>query len=64
MKSACCLRYTVIALLFAFTGYVPRSSIGIAAERMVPELGLSQVELGWLFTAFVFPNRCSRFRAP
>lgn len=49
------LRYPLFALLFAFsfTGYVQRTSVSIAAERMMPELGLSQVELGWLLTAFL-----------
>src|SRR5919204_2321687 len=47
---------TILALIFtfAFTGYVQRTSIGIAAERMMPELGLSQVQIGWLVTAFLF----------
>jgi ACS family glucarate transporter-like MFS transporter len=39
---------------FAFTGYVQRTSVSIAAERMMPELGLTQVQIGWLFTAFLF----------
>ena len=39
---------------FAFTGYVQRTSVSVAAERMMPELGLTQVEVGWLFTAFLF----------
>ncbi len=46
----------VFAMLFAFafTGYVQRTSVAVAAERMMPELGLTQVEVGWLFTAFLF----------
>ncbi len=49
------IRSPLFAMLFAFafTGYVQRSSVGIAAERMMPELGLTQVEVGWLFTAFL-----------
>lgn len=49
-------RRFVLALLFgfAFTGYVQRTSVAIAAERMMPELGLTQVQVGWLFTAFLF----------
>ena len=49
------IRTPLFAMLFAFafTGYVQRSSVGIAAERMMPELGLTQVEVGWLFTAFL-----------
>ena len=50
------IRTLIFAMLFAFafTGYVQRSSVGVAAERMMPELGLTQVEVGWLFTAFLF----------
>jgi len=50
------IRWFVLALLFgfAFTGYVQRTSVAIAAQRMMPELGLSQTQVGWLFTAFLF----------
>jgi ACS family glucarate transporter-like MFS transporter len=43
-------------MLFAFatTGYIQRSGVSVAAERMMPELGLTQVQVGWLFTAFLF----------
>lgn len=39
---------------FAFTGYIQRSSISVAAERIMPELGLSQIQIGWVMTAFLF----------
>lgn len=50
------VRWLVLALLFAFafTGYVQRTGVAIAAERMMQELGLTQVQVGWLFTAFLF----------
>jgi len=50
------LRYPLFAMLFAFatTGYIQRSGVAVAAERMMPELGLTQVQVGWLFTAFLF----------
>jgi hypothetical protein len=36
----------LVALLgFAFFAYVERTSIAVAAERMMPELGITQVEL-------------------
>ena len=49
------VRWVIFAFLFAFAfvSYVQRTSIGIAAERMMPELGYSQVEIGWLLTAFL-----------
>jgi len=47
---------------FAFTGYVQRTSIAIAADRIMPELGLTQTQVGWLFTAFLFTY--SAFQLP
>ena len=49
------VRWAVLAGLFGFSffAYVERTSIGVAADRMMPELGLSQVQVGWLFTAFL-----------
>jgi ACS family glucarate transporter-like MFS transporter len=50
------IRSLVFAMIFgfAFTGYLQRQGVGIAAERMMPELGLTQVQIGWLITAFLF----------
>jgi len=50
------VRRAILGLIFAFafTGYVQRTSISIAAERMMPELGLSQIQVGWLLTVFLF----------
>lgn len=55
LRSPFRIRWLVFAILFAFafTGYVQRTSVAIAAERMMPELGLTQVQVGWLFTAFL-----------
>ena len=49
------VRWVVLAGLFGFSffAYVERTSIGVAADRMMSELGLSQVQVGWLFTAFL-----------
>jgi ACS family glucarate transporter-like MFS transporter len=49
------VRWVVFAFLFAFgfLGYVQRTGVAIAAERMVPELGLTPVEFGWLLSAFL-----------
>jgi ACS family glucarate transporter-like MFS transporter len=50
------IRTVIFAMLFgfAFTGYIQRSSISVAAERIMPDLGLSQVQIGWVMTAFLF----------
>ncbi len=45
----------MFAFLFGFglLAYMQQKSITVAAERMMPELGLSQVAIGWLEQAFV-----------
>jgi ACS family glucarate transporter-like MFS transporter len=40
-------------LLFTMLAYVQRTAISVAAEPMMPELGLSQLQIGWLETAFL-----------
>jgi len=49
------VRWTIFALLFGFAifGYVQRTGIAIAADRMLPELGLTQIQFGWLLDAFL-----------
>lgn len=38
---------------FAFMAYMQRSTLSVAAERIMPELQLSQIQIGWLMWAFV-----------
>ena len=49
------VRWSIFACLFGFSvfGYMQRTGIAIAAEPMMQELGLDQVALGWLLTAFL-----------
>ena len=53
------LRYRVRWLMvtylfgFAFIAYMQRTSFSVAAAQMMPELGISQVQLGWLMTAYL-----------
>jgi len=49
------IRWRIFSFLFGFgfMAYVQQKSITVAAERMMPELGLSQLEIGWLEQAFV-----------
>jgi ACS family glucarate transporter-like MFS transporter len=48
------IRWWIFIYLFAFAmlSYVQRTSIGIAAERIEPELHLSQMQIGWIMWAF------------
>jgi ACS family glucarate transporter-like MFS transporter len=49
------VRWGIFGCLFGFAifGYVQRTGIAIAAARMVPELGLTQIELGGILNAFL-----------
>src|SRR5215469_621067 len=49
------VRWTIFALVFGFAifGYVQRTGIAIAADRMLPELGLTRIQFGWLLNAFL-----------
>lgn len=49
------LRWIIFGFTFAFTFvcYPQRLAVSVAAERMMPELGFSQTQIGWLSTAFL-----------
>ncbi len=48
------IRWWIFLFTFAFLfmSYVQRTSIGIAAERIEPELNVSQMQIGWMMWAF------------
>jgi ACS family glucarate transporter-like MFS transporter len=49
------VRWVIFSYMFAFAFviYLQRTSFSVTAVQMMPELGISQVELGWLFTAYL-----------
>ena len=49
------IRWRIFGFLFAFglLAYFQSKSITIAAERIMPELHLTQLQIGWLQQAFV-----------
>ncbi|MEC4674804.1 MAG: MFS transporter [Nitrospirota bacterium] len=49
-------RWTILSLLLGISiiTYIDRVNISITARQMMPALGLSQVEMGHIFSAFVF----------
>jgi ACS family glucarate transporter-like MFS transporter len=49
------IRWRIFSFLFGFgfMAYLQQKSITVAAERMMPELGLTQLQIGWLEQAFV-----------
>jgi sugar phosphate permease len=59
------VRWRIYAFLFTFgfIAYFQQKGLTVAAERIMPELGLSQMQIGWLewafvlgYTAFQFPG--------
>ena len=46
---------TIIALLsiFSFVSYLERTNISVAAAFMMPELGLTQIQMGQIFSSFL-----------
>jgi len=49
------VRWVMLAYLFgfAFIAYMQRTSFSVASAQMMPELGISQIQLGWLMTAYL-----------
>ncbi len=49
------IRWRIFTLLFGlgFLAYLQQKSITVAAERMMPDLNLSQLQIGWIEWAFV-----------
>ena len=49
------IRWRIFVMLFGFgfVAYVQRESLTIAAVRMMPELHLTQLQMGWIEQAFV-----------
>jgi ACS family glucarate transporter-like MFS transporter len=50
------VRWRIFGFLFAFgcVAYLQQKSLTVAADRMMPDLKISQTEIGWLMEAFVF----------
>jgi len=49
------IRWRIFGLLFGFgyVAYLQQKSLTVAAARMMPDLGLTQIQIGWLEWAFV-----------
>jgi MFS transporter, ACS family, glucarate transporter len=54
-RRAIAIRWWILAFLTAFTiiAYLQRSALSVAADQMMPQLGISQTRIGWLETAFL-----------
>ena len=57
------VRWRIFSLLvsFAMVVYFQQRSVTIAAERIMPELSLSQMQIGWLQWAFLLSYTCMQF---
>jgi ACS family glucarate transporter-like MFS transporter len=50
------VRWAILAILFvvSFVAYLLRMNISVAAKFMMPELGISEIQMGWVFAAFTW----------
>ena len=57
------IRWRIYAFLFTFgfIAYFQQKGLTVAAERIMPELGFSQVQIGWLEWAFVLGYAAFQF---
>ncbi|MEJ6671355.1 MAG: MFS transporter, partial [Pseudomonadales bacterium] len=47
-------RFFSILFLLSFMSYQLRQNVHVAGEFMMPELGLSEIEMGWVYAAFIW----------
>jgi ACS family glucarate transporter-like MFS transporter len=45
-------RYFALLAAMAFLSYLLRQDIQVAGQFMMPELGISEIEMGWIYAAF------------
>jgi ACS family glucarate transporter-like MFS transporter len=57
------VRWRIFGFLFAFAfiAYFQQKGLTVAAERIMPDLGISQVQVGWLEWAFVLGYAAFQF---
>jgi MFS transporter, ACS family, glucarate transporter len=50
------IRWLIVSLLFCLgvLMFIDRVNVSIAAKYIMPEYGLTDVQIGWIFSAFVF----------
>ena len=49
-------RWRLFSVLFllSFLSYLMRQNIHVAGEFMMPELGISEIQMGWIYAAFIW----------
>lgn len=56
MSESSSVRWHILGLLFvaSFVAYLLRLNLSVAAELMMPDLGLTEIQTGWVLSAFVW----------
>jgi len=56
MRIAIPTRWRLFSVLFllSFLSYLMRQNIHVAGEFMMPELGISELQMGWIYAAFIW----------
>ena len=47
-------RFFAVIFLLSFLSYLMRQNIHVAGEFMMPDLGLSEIEMGWVYASFIW----------
>ena len=47
-------RFFSVIFVLSFISYLMRQNIHVAGEFMMPELGISEIEMGWIFASFIW----------
>ena len=47
-------RFFAILFMLSFLAYLMRQNIHVAGELMMPELALSELEMGWIYASFIW----------
>ncbi|WKX75521.1 hypothetical protein [Zobellia laminariae] len=57
-------RYNILAMVFitVVINYLDRSNISVAAFAMKEDMGLSNVQMGYVFSAFAWTYACLQIR--
>lgn len=57
------VRWRILGLLFvvSFVSYLLRMNISVAAKFMMPDLGLSEIQMGWVFGSFTLAYAACQF---
>jgi ACS family glucarate transporter-like MFS transporter len=63
VRGSTSVRWLILGLLFvvSFVSYLLRTNISVAAKFMMPDLGLTEIQMGWVFGSFTLAYAAFQF---